>query len=197
MRLGLLSPCAWLLGGILAAGAAGATAATYTCKDPAGRTTLQQTPCPVVNAPPPPPPPKPPCELDADKLKATVRMERQFLTRFPDEATHRGAQVADLQPVVERIRRAHARYEELRVQRGPADKEAAFYVGKPMPAWLRSQLDANEAQFAALVDILRGAEQDIGEIQARYQCQRATFGKLWTGGAPGSSACNRPACAPP
>jgi len=100
-------------------------------------------------------------------------------------------------PVVDRIVRAHARDQELRVQRIPLDEEAAFYVGKPMPAWLRSQLDANDAQVAGLADILRGAEQDIGEIQARCQCRRATFGKLWTGAAPGSSAGDRPASGPP
>jgi hypothetical protein len=58
-------------------------------------------------------------------------------------------------------------------------------------------IDANEAQFAALVDLLRGAEQEIAELQARYQCQRATVAKMWSAAAPGSSACDRPACAPP
>ena len=70
-----------------------------------------------------------------------------------------------------------------------------FYEG-PLPAWLKAKIDASDAQFAALTDILRGHEQNIGDIQARYQCERDTYGKLWADGAPGSSACDRPACAP-
>jgi hypothetical protein len=195
MTNGLLLRCTWLL----ALGAVAQAQAAYTCKDPAtGRVTIQQTPCPVVNeAPPPPPPAKLPCALDAGQLKAAVRQERQFLTRFADETAHRRQQVADLRPVVDRIRRGRSRYDELVAQRRPLEKEAEFYKSKPMPAWLKAKLDANEAQFDALVDILRGAEQDIGEIQARYQCQRTTFAKLWSGAAPGSSACDRPACATP
>ena len=99
--------------------------------------------------------------------------------------------------MVDRIRVAHKRFYELAAERKPLDKERAFYENKPMPAWLRSKLDASDAQFAALTEILRGHEQKIGEIQARYQCQRDTYGKLWAGAAPGSSACDRPACAPP
>jgi hypothetical protein len=198
MRTGALLPCTWPLAAVLAL-AAEAQAATFTCKDPAtGRTTIQQTPCPVVNAAPPaPPPPRPTCELEAEKRKAAVRQERQFLTRYLDETAHRRAQVADLKPVVARIRRTLHRYHELAAQRKPLDKEAEFYAAKPMPAWLRTKLDASDAQFSALVDIFRGAEQEIAEIQARYQCQRDTFGKLWSGAGPGSSACDRPACAPP
>ena len=183
----------------LAMAAINASAATYTCRDGAGRITIQQTPCPVVNdaAPPRPPPARPSCELDAEQRKAAVRRERQFLTRHADETAHRGKQLDDLKPIVERIRRTGQRYDELAAQRAPLDKEAAFYVGKPMPAWLRAKLDASDAQFSALVDIFRGAEQDLAEVQARYQCERETFGKLWAGAGPGSSACDRPACAPP
>ena len=37
----------------------------------------------------------------------------------------------------------------------------------------------------------------IAEIQKRYGCDRATYGKLWAGAPPGASACDRPPCAPP
>ena len=177
--------------------AATAASAAFTCKDPeTGAITIQQTACAVLKKPSPPPA-KPPCELDPDKLKAAVRLERQFLTRFADETAHRRAQLADLQPIVDRVRRGHLRYDELLAQREPLEKEAEFYKDKPLPAWLKTKLDANAAQFAALVDILRGAEQDIAEIRARYECQRTTFARLWSDAAPGSSACDRPACAPP
>ena len=196
MRAGLLFRCSLLLVG--SAAVAGAQAATFTCKDPTGRTTIQQTPCPVVNDPAPPPPPKPPCTLDPEQVQRAIRQERQFLGRYGDEASHRRAQVADLQAVVDRIRGARLRFDELVEQRKPLDKERAFYPpGTPMPAWLKTKIDANDAQFTALVDILRGHEQEIAGIQKRYQCERDTYGKLWSGAASGSSACDRPACASP
>jgi hypothetical protein len=200
MRIGpfLFRTGAWTVAAALAMAATDASAAVYKCTNPAGKITIQGTPCPVVNeAPVAAPPAKPTCELDAEQRKAAVRRERQFLTRHADETAHRGKQLDDLKPIVERIRRTRHRYDELAAQRAPLDKEAAFYVAKPMPAWLRSKLDASDAQFSALVDLFRGSEQELAEVQARYQCERETFGKLWAGAGPGSSACDRPACAPP
>ena len=200
MRIGplLFRVGAWPVAAALAMAATDASAAVYKCTSPAGKITMQGTPCPEVNeAPAAPPPAKPTCELDAEQRKAAARRERQFLTSHADETAHRAKQLEALKPVVDRIRRTRHRYDELAAQRAPLDKEAAFYVGKPMPAWLRSKLDASDAQFSALVDIFRGSEQDIAEVQARYQCERETFGKLWSGAGPGSSACDRPTCAPP
>ena len=95
------------------------------------------------------------------------------------------------------IRVGHKRYYELVAQRKPLDKERAVYESKPVPAWLQTKLDTSDAQFAALTKILRGHEQKIGEIQARYQCQRDTFGKLWAGAAPDRRpATGRPAHRP-
>ena len=149
-------------------------------------------------APPPPSSPKnPPCALDAKERKQTIRQEKQFLKRYPDEAAHRRAQLAALKPVVNGIRAGHKRYYELAAQRKPLDKQRAVYENKPVPAWLEAKLDTSDAQFDGLAKALRGHERKLGEIQARYQCQRDTFGKIWAGAAPGSSACSRPACASP
>ena len=186
---------------VLAGMAVGAAQAqtTYRCKDEKGGVVIQQTPCrDQTPAPPPPPPPKKlPCDLTTEQVRRASRLEIQFLTRFPDEAAHHNAEAADLQPVLERIRVTKGRLEELATQRKPLDKEAEFYRGKPMPSWLKNKLDAIEAQVAASTEILKNREQELVEIKARFQCQRDTFGKMWAGAAPGSSACNRPACAPP
>ena len=107
------------------------------------------------------------------------------------------AQLAALKPVVNGIRVGYKRYYELVAQRKPLDKERAVYENKPVPAWLQTKLDTIDSQFVGLTKVLRGHEQKIGDIQARYQCQRDTYGKLWAGAAAGSSACNLPACAPP
>ena len=162
--------------------------------DAAGRVTVQGTPCVVVN---PAPPAKLPCTLDAKARKRAIRQERQFLKRYPVEASHRRAQLADLKRVADRIRVGQKRFHALAAERKPLDKERAVYENKPAPAWLETKLDTSDAQFAALTKTMHGHEKRIGEIQARYQCQRDTFGKLWAGAAPASSACNRPTCAQP
>ena len=134
----------------------------------------------------PPASPKPlPCDLDAKQRKRVIRQERQFLKRYSEEAAHRRAQLAALKPVVNGIRVGYKRYYELVAQRKPLDKERAVYESKPVPAWLQTKLDTSDAQFVGLTKVLRGHEQKIGEIQARYQCQRDTYGKLWAGAAPG------------
>jgi hypothetical protein len=194
MRIGIALRCTWLLVG-WAAMTAEAEAANR-CKDAQGNIIYQQQACPVIKAPQPTQPTQPtlPCTLTADKLREATRSEGQFFKRYPEEALHRGDQLKDLKPVVDRIRIGHKRFYELAAEREPLAKEAAFYVSGPMPAWLQSKLDANDAQFTVLAEILRDREQDIGKIQARYQCQRDTFGMVWGDAAPGSSACNRPAC---
>jgi hypothetical protein len=171
-----------------------AEATIYHC-GPDGKL-LQDRPCIVVSSPPREPP-KPPCDLDADQRKRAVRAEEQFLKRFPEELVHRRAQLADLQPVVDGIGRAKVRLDELTERRKSIDKERAFYVGKPLPPWLKAQLDESEAHFVALAQIFVGHEQSIADIRKRYECDRATYGKLWSGAGPGASACNRPTCALP
>ena len=64
-------------------------------------------------------------------------MERQFLTRYPEEAAHRRAQLADLKMVTDRIRVGHKRFDELAAERKPLDKEARV---------LREQADAGVAR---------------------------------------------------
>ena len=163
-----------------------------------GKTTYQQTPC--RDEPPATPvssKPKLACPLSEDQVRRASRLENQFLTRYPEEPKHREAQDKAIQPVADRIRDAEVRLRDLGEQRKPLDKDREFYVGKPMPSALKSKIDANDAQTAAMTDILRGRKQELADIQARYQCERATFGMMWKGAAPGSSACNRPACAQP
>ena len=172
MRIGLLLRCTLILAGAVAVSA-------------------------QARAAPPPSSPKRPCALDAKEHKRVIREEKQFLKRYPEEAAHRRAQLAALKPVINGVRLGYKRYYELAAQRKPLDKERTAYENKPVPAWLEAKLDTSDAQFEGLATLLRGHERKISEIQARYQCQRDTYGKLWAGATPGSSACNRPACASP
>jgi hypothetical protein len=171
---------------LLASGSAAAK--TYICRDAAGHTTISQFPCPVVQAAPPPPA-MPPCSLTAEQRRVAERQEEQFILRFPDEASHRRAQLGDLQEVAVRIRLAAGRLDELKQQRKTLDEEIEFYKGKALTPDLSRRLDASEAKFAALVDVFRGEENDVRNVVTRYDCERTRFAILWHGGAAGSSAC--------
>jgi hypothetical protein len=184
----------------LSIGFAGAALATgrsqpriYYCPNGA-----QDTPCPVPKPTVVTPPPPPPCNPGKEHLKRADYAERQFLERYPDEGAHRRFEVAELQPVVDRIRASMKRFDDLAEERKPLERELAFYPKGPLPSWLKTKVDANDAQFAALTDIFSDQKQSIEGIQARFRCERATFGKMWTPGTPsGSSACDRPTCAAP
>jgi hypothetical protein len=163
-------------------------AQAYRCVDAQGHVTLSDHPCPVVQAPAPPPP-APPCPLTAEERRRAERLEEQFLRRFPNEAGHRAARLADLQEIVARLRLARNRLAELARERKSIDDELEFYKGKTPTPELARRLDASEAKFGALADVFRGDEQDIRNVVARYDCEQKQFGALWRGGAPGSSAC--------
>ncbi len=179
--------------GLAAAGAV--QAKVYRCVDPSGRPTVQDTACPVINAAPVPPPP-PPCALTVEQRQRAVRAEGQFLGRFPDEPSHRRAQLAELTKVATKLDVARRRYDELRHDRQPIEDELAFYKGKLVPPALQARVDASDARFTALRDVFANLEQVVVVVASRYRCERATFGKLWEGAAPGASACARPGCGP-
>lgn len=184
-----------LLLGIALVASATAAQAVFVCGPPDKRT-IQDTPCTVI-PPPAPAAPTLPCELKPEQRQRAIRVENQFLTRFPDEDTFRQAQFRDLQVVAVKLRSAGARLEVLRQERKPIDTELEFYKNRPVPPALQTRLDDNEAQFAALADIYRNLEQDVAGIVTRYRCLHDSFAKMWAGAAPGASACEPPTCAPP
>ncbi len=166
-----------------------ASAALNRCVDEHGRVTFSNLACPVIQAPAPPAHAPPPCPLTTEQRRSAERLEEQFLRQFPDEDSHRRAQVAELNEVAARIRFAANRFADLRLERKPIDSELELYKKKPLPADLARRLDANEARFAALADVFRGEESQVKNIETRFTCKRAEFGMRWHGGTLGSSAC--------
>ncbi len=173
---------------VCTASASAQAAQPFRCVDEQGHVTLSDHPCPVVQATAPPAQ-LPPCPLTPEERRRAERLEGQFLHRFPDEAGHRAAQLADSQEIAARLRLAQDRLAELARERKTIDDELEFYKGKKPTPDLTRRLDASEAKFAALADVFRGDEQDIRNVVARYECERRQFGGLWHGGVPGSSAC--------
>lgn len=182
---------------LMLAGAGGAANATvYRCTTPTG-VVLQQTPCRVADARPAVVVPPLACTLGDDAKRRAVKQEQQFLSRYPDARSHHLARAKDLAAIVVKIDAARARHRDVDRDRPPLERELAFYVDRPPPADVQAKLDALNARYAALRLVFERLQQEVAAVEGRYRCERETYGKLWRGEAPGSSACDRPACAPP
>ena len=86
------------------------------------------------------------------------------------------------------IRASELRLEALSLDRKPLLDEAEFYVGKPLPAALKAQLDANDAAVAAQRSAMRTQEAEVERINRLYDAELAHLQKLWAGAPAGSWA---------
>jgi hypothetical protein len=115
-----------------------------------------------------------------------IRRDRNLLVRFPDEATHRKAREAALNDVNKALKLSADRLAALAAERKPLMDEAEFYVGKPLPAKLKMQLDANDALVEAQRALVLNQRLEIGRIDRLYDAELARLRKLWNGVQPGS-----------
>jgi hypothetical protein len=124
-------------------------------------------------------------EARAAQLDA-VRRDRNLISRYPTEAKHQAAREAALDTVRVAIKATEARLRELEAARKPLSDEAEFYVGKPLPARLRTAIDANEASVEAQRSAASTQEAELGRINKLYDAELERLRKLW-GGAPAGS----------
>jgi len=122
-----------------------------------------------------------------------VRRDRNLLSRFPDEATHRKAREAALDDVDKGVRFSENRLKELERERKPLINESEFYAGKQIPLKLRQQLDANDAATEAQRALVQNQKDEIVRIDRIYDAELVRLKRLWAGAAPGSL----PAAPPP
>jgi len=115
-----------------------------------------------------------------------IRRDRNLLARYPNEAAHRKAREAALDDASKALRLAEARIVALAAERKPLTAEAEFYVGKPLPPKLKTQLDANEAMVEAQRRLTQGQELEIARIEKGYDIELERLRKLWGGASPGS-----------
>ena len=115
-----------------------------------------------------------------------VRRDRNLLARFPDETAHQRAREAALDTVREAMRSSALRMNTLDAERKPLLTEAEFYAGKPLPAPLKAQLDANDAAAEAQRAAMRTQEAELERINGLYDSELARLRRLWAGAAPGS-----------
>lgn len=121
----------------------------------------------------------------ARRLEA-IRRDRNLLARFPNEAAHRKARVAALDDMNKAVRTSEARLAALAAERKPLTDEAEFYVGKPLPAKLKTALDANDASVDAQRSLVQNQRQEVVRIDALYDAELERLKKLWAGAQPGS-----------
>lgn len=115
-----------------------------------------------------------------------IRRDRNLLARFPNEAAHRKARESALDDVRKAVRVSEARVALLAQERKPLTDEAEFYVGKPLPAKLRQQLDANDAATEAQRTLIQNQQAEVVRINALYDAELERLKKLWAGATPGS-----------
>jgi hypothetical protein len=134
----------------------------------------------------------------ARRLEA-IRRDRNLLARFPNEAAHQKARAAALDDVNKAVRASESRLAALAAERKPLTDEAEFYVGKAIPAKLKSQLDANDAAVDAQRALVQNQRLEVVRIEALYDAELERLRKLWAGALPGSMGmiAGKAASAPP
>ena len=120
------------------------------------------------------------------RRQEAIRRDRNLLARFPDEAAHRKARAAALDDVRKALRLSEERVALLMAERKPLMDEAEFYVGKPLPGKLRTQLDANDASTEAQRTLGQNQQLEIVRVNKLYDAELERLKKLWAGAQPGS-----------
>ena len=121
----------------------------------------------------------------ATKLDA-IKRDRNLLVRFPDEAAHRKARAAALDDVRKALRGSETRLGLLAAERKPLLDEAEFYIGKPLPGKLKTQLDANDASIEAQRMLAQNQQGEGVRINKLYDLELERLKRLWGGAQPGS-----------
>ena len=115
-----------------------------------------------------------------------MRRDRNLMARYPDEAAHQRAREAALDTVRLAIRASALRLKRSRIERKPLLDEAEFYVGKPLPALLEAQIDANDAAVEAQRSAMLTQEAELVRINRLYDAELERLRQLWAGAPPGS-----------
>lgn len=115
-----------------------------------------------------------------------VRRDRNLMNRFPDREAHDKARNAALDTVQLAIRASELRLEALGLDRKPLLDEAEFYKGRPLPAKLKQQLDANDASLEAQRAAAATQQAELDRINRLYDAELQRLKALWGGATPGS-----------
>ena len=115
-----------------------------------------------------------------------ARRDRNLAARFPDEAAHQRAREAAADTVRLAMKASEIRLRELESERKPLREEAEFYKGKPLPAKLKTAIDANDASMDAQRSSSANQEAELVRINKIYDTELDRLRRLWAGAQPGS-----------
>lgn len=115
-----------------------------------------------------------------------IRRDRTLMLRYPNEAAHQRARHAALDDSNKALRMSERRIQDLNKERKPLLDEAEFYKGKPLPAKLKQQLDANDASIEAQEVLIENQKAELVRINKTFDAELARLKKLWAGAPPGS-----------
>jgi len=115
-----------------------------------------------------------------------VRRDRNLLARFPNQKAHDKAREAALDSLRTGIKASEQRLAALEKERKPLMDETEFYVGKPLPAKLKQQIDANDATTEAQRSLVANQKAEMVRVTKLYDEELERLRKLWSGAQPGS-----------
>lgn len=115
-----------------------------------------------------------------------VRRDRNLVARFPNEDAHGRAREAALEPVRSAIKASEARLAELALERKPLALEAEFYLGKPLPPKLKTQIETVDVSIQAQHSLVGTQQVEVQRINANFDAELLRLKKLWSGTEPGS-----------
>ena len=115
-----------------------------------------------------------------------IRLDRNLLSRYPDEPRHQKARKAALEPLHTALAATERRLTELEHDQKRLQEEAEFYKGREMPRDLKLKFGQNEAALQAQQDAAQNHLAEIRRINATYDQELTRLKRLWAGAAPGS-----------
>jgi hypothetical protein len=125
-------------------------------------------------------------DIERARQRDAVRADMSLVNRFPNEAAHNKARAAALDAVTSGLKASDLRLAKLARERKPLDDEAEFYIGKPLPLLLKSQIDANDAAVDAQRALVQNQKDEGIRINEVYDVQLERLRRLWAGAQAGS-----------
>jgi hypothetical protein len=125
-------------------------------------------------------------EAEQARKREAIRSDRNLMNRFPNEAAHNKARAKALDDINASLKVSETRLAALAKERKPLTDEAEFYVGKPLPAKLKTQLDANDTSVDAQRVLVQNQKLEAVRIDQNFDAELGRLRRLWAGAQPGS-----------
>jgi hypothetical protein len=126
-------------------------------------------------------------EMIAEQTRRDMmRLDRNLMSRYPDEVRHQQARKAALEPLNMALGSTERRLTELEHDRKRLQDEAEFYKGRDLPRGLKFKFGQNQAALQAQQDAAQNHQAEIRRINASYDQELARLKRLWAGAPPGS-----------